>query len=40
MADINLFQKLVGDSDRDEIAFKVNENNYVSVQMDMIILFY
>lgn len=31
MANINLFQKLVGDSE-DEIAFRVNENNYVSIQ--------
>lgn len=33
MADINLLQKLVDDdSNKDELAFKVNENNYVSVQ--------
>ena len=40
MADINLLQKLVDDdSNKDELAFKVNKDNYVSIQTDMIILF-
>ena len=44
MADINLLKKLVDDdSNKDELAFKVNKDNYVSkfrrVQTDMIILF-
>lgn len=33
MADINLLQKLVDDdSNKDELAFKVNKDNYVSIQ--------
>lgn len=33
MADINLLKKLVDDdSNKDELAFKVNKDNYVSIQ--------